>query len=119
MKDGRNAIFTTAPDMLDELARIDWEHTGIFWALQKYREVPCLVIDDLDKAKLTPKKLEYMFKIIDYRYNRGLHTIITTNAHDLSGLVDENNATAIEPLISRVLNNGEWVTMQEAENYRL
>ena len=119
MKDGRNAIFRTVPDLLDELARADWEHTDFFMLRQKFRDVPCLVLDDLGKEKSTPKKLEYLYQIIDYRYTHGLQTIVTTNAYDMDGLVNEDNADWVEPLISRLLDKGEWVSMQEAENYRL
>ena len=119
MKSGRNAIFMTVPDLLDELARADWEHDDFFGLRQKFRDVPCLVLDDLGKEKSTPKKLEYLYQIINYRYNHGLQTIITTNAYDMNELVNNDNAKVIEPLVSRVLQNGEWVTIREAENHRL
>ena len=119
MKSGRNAIVKTVPDLLDELARADWEHDDFFGLRQKFRDVSCLVLDDLGKEKSTPKKLEYLYQIIDYRYSHGLQTIITTNAYDMNELVNNDNAKVIEPIVSRLLQNGEWVTIREAENHRL
>ena len=119
MKGGRNAIFMTVPDLLDELARADWEHDDFFGLRQKFRDVSCLVLDDLGKEKGTPKKLEYLYQIINYRYSHGLQTIITTNAYNMNELVNNDNAKVIEPILSRVLQNGEWVTIREAENHRL
>lgn len=64
-------------------------------------------------------RLDYLFQIIDYRYRNGLQTIITTNAFDMEGLKNRWNADKIEPLVSRILENGQWVTIYTSENYRL
>lgn len=119
MRGGKQAIFRTVPDLLSELWSADWNHTGFFGLCQKYREVPCLVLDDWGKEKPTEKKLEYLYQIIDYRYQHGLQTIVTTNAQDMVGLMNGVNADKIEALVSRILSNGEWVTISSAENYRL
>ena len=58
---------------------------------------------------MTEKGMEYLYQIIDYRYRKGLQTVITTN-----GLKGD-----VEPLVSRILENGEWVSLQNAENHRL
>ena len=82
----------------------------LFFGLrQKFRDVPCLVLDDWGKEKVTEKGMEYLYQIIDYRYRKGLQTVATTN-----GLKGD-----VEPLVSRILENGEWVSMKEAENHRL
>lgn len=116
---GKTALFRTAPELLDELARADWEHTDFFGLRQKFYDTDCLVIDDLGKEKLTPKKIEYLYQIIDYRYRHGRQTIATTNAQNMAELVSEYNADVIEPIISRILSNGDLAVITETENYRL
>ena len=87
--------------------------------MRRLKDVPCLVLDDLGKEKTTKAGLDYLFQIIDYRYSNGKQTVITTNALTMSELKNPYNAKMIEPLISRLLENGDWVTIRSAENYRL
>ncbi|MBQ6664085.1 MAG: ATP-binding protein [Synergistaceae bacterium] len=119
MKAGSQALFRTVPELLDELRRADWEHTDFYGLRQKFCDVPCLVLDDLGKEKTTEKGLEYLYQILDYRYRHGMQTIVTTNALDMGGLMNKANVGKIEPLISRLLERGEWVAIRGAENHRL
>lgn len=119
MREGKQAIFRTVPDLLEELKQAAWEHKDFFGLRQKFRDVPCLVLDDLGKEKTTDKGLEYLYQIIDYRYKHGKQTIVTTNALDIGGLMNQWNADKIEPLVSRILDNGHWVTIRNAENHRM
>ena len=119
MREGKQAIFRTVPDLLEELKQAAWEHKDFFGLRQKFRDVPCLVLDDLGKEKTTDKGLEYLYQIIDYRYKHGKQTIVTTNALDIGGLMNQWNADKIEPLVSRILENGHWVTIRNADNHRL
>lgn len=115
----RRAIIVTVPDMLDELRQAARERTDFLGHLLKYQQVPCLVLDDLGKENTTQAGLKYLYQIIDYRYREGLQTVVTTNAFDMAGLMNPWNADKIEPLVSRLLENGEWVTIRSAENHRL
>ena len=119
MKNGQNVIFRTVPELLDELRRAAQEHTDFFGLMQKYKDVSCLVLDDWGKERTTQAGLDYMFQLIDYRYRNGMQTIVTTNALNMRGLMNQWNADKIEPIVSRILENGEWVTMRNADNYRL
>lgn len=95
------------------------EHTDFFGLMRKYKDVSCLVLDDWGKERTTQAGLDYMFQLIDYRYRNGMQTIVTTNALNMRGLMNQWNADKIEPIVSRILENGEWVTMRNADNYRL
>lgn len=119
MKNGRKAIFKNMPELLDEICRAYQDHTDPFGLMMKYKNVSCLVLDDWGKEKTSEARLDYLYQIIDYRYSNGLQTIATTNALTPEGLKNRWNADKIEPLVSRLLENGEWVTIQGAENYRL
>ena len=50
---------------------------------------------------------------------RPMQTILTTNAYDIVGLEHQYYAGKIEPIMTRLLENGDLVTIREAENYRL
>ena len=119
MKAGRQAIIKLACEMLDEITQANRDNTDPFGVLQKYKSVPVLVIDDWDKMKMTDARLVYLHQILDYRYTNGLQTIVTTNAYDMAGLESRWYPGRIEPMMSRLLENGDWVTIREAENYRL
>ena len=119
MRNGRQAKVITASEMLDEICQAYRDNTDPLGVLLKYKNVPVLVIDDWDKAKMTDARLDYLYQIINYRYERGLQTVVTTNAYDLAGLEHRCYAGKIEPIVSRLLENGDWVTIRDAENYRL
>lgn len=119
MRAGRQALFRSVPEMLDELRQTLREHGDFYGMMRRLKDVPCLVLDDLGKEKTTKAGLDYLFQIIDYRYSNGKQTVITTNALTMAELKNPYNADKIEPLISRLLENGDWVTIRSAENYRL
>ena len=118
MKNGQQAIFKVVPELLDELRQSAMERHDFFGLLQKYKDVPCLVLDDLGKEKTTQAGLDYLYQILDFRYRHNLQTIITTNALAPEGLYNQWNVDVIEPLISRILEKGEWVTIADAKDYR-
>lgn len=119
MKNGHQAIFKSLPEFLDQICFAYQNNTDPYGFMLKFKTVPCLVLDDWGKEKTTDARLDYLFQIIDYRYRNGLQTIITTNAFDMEGLKNRWNADKIEPLVSRILENGQWVTIYASENYRL
>ena len=46
MREGRQALFRTVPELIAELRQADWDHADFFGLRQKFRDVPCLVLDD-------------------------------------------------------------------------
>ena len=119
MKNGQQAIFKSLPELLDQICFAYQNNTDPYGFMLKFKTVPCLVLDDWGKEKTTDARLDYLFQIVDYRYRNGLQTIITTNAFNMEGLRNRWNADKIEPLVSRILENGQWVTIYTSENYRL
>ena len=119
MRGGKQAIFRSVPELLDEMREAARLRVDFFSIRQKFQEVPCLVLDDWGKEKTTQAGMDYLYQIIDYRYKHGLQTIVTTNAVNMGVLMNEWNADKIEPLVSRILENGEWVTIRNAKNHRL
>ena len=119
MRNGRKAIFKSLPELLDEICYAFQNNADPQGLMLKYKTVSCLVLDDWGKEKTSEARLDYLYQIIDYRYRKELQTIITTNALNSEGLKNRWNADKIEPLVSRILENGEWVTIMNAENHRL
>lgn len=119
MRAGRKVLVRSMYEMLDEICRAHQEHTDPFGITLKYQSVPCLVLDDWGKETTSDARLSYLYQVINYRYERGLQTIITTNASNAEGLKNKFNADKIDPLVSRLLANGEWVNITDAEDYRL
>ena len=118
MKSGRQAIFRAANGMANELREAN--STGEYYELMRqFQEVSCLVIDDLGKDRGTDAWCDYLYQIIDYRYTHDLQTIITTNALTLEELAGWWRAEYIQPMISRLLERGTWVTIAHSGDYRL
>ena len=119
MKNGHQAIFKSLPELLDEICYAHQNNNDPGGLMIKYKNVPCLVLDDWGKEKTTDARMDYLFQIIDHRYRKGLQTVLTTNAFNADGLKNRWNANKIEPLVSRILENGQWVTIYSSENHRL
>ncbi len=81
---GNEVIFVTVPDLLDHLRATfnpasDVSYDELF---NKVRNVPLLILDDLGTESGSPWAIEKLFQLLDHRYIKRLHTVITTN-HDL------------------------------------
>lgn len=118
MKDGRQAIFRLVNELLDEIRRSVAEGE-YFDFIEKFKSVPCLVLDDLGKEKTTESALDYLYQIIDYRYRHELQTIITTNALTIEELASWGAPEYLTPIVSRLIERGEWVTLEHVKDYRL
>ncbi len=69
------------PELLDEIKLANRNNTNPFGVMMKYKSVPCLVLNDLGKHCNTEAVWDYLYQIIDYRYQHGFQTIVTTNAY--------------------------------------
>jgi DNA replication protein DnaC len=118
MRRGIAALFQTVPEMLDELRR-SYEDGSHYAKMEKLKNIPCLVLDDLGKERSTDAGLDYLHQIIDFRYrNERRQTIITTNALDQDELLKWSNSNYLGPLISRLNEMGTWCAIKKAADYR-
>ena len=114
------ARFEVLPDMLFSLRRAIAENGDFFSMIDNYKTVPVLVLDDFGKEKQTDSAMEYLFQVIDYRYRNGLQTILTTNAESPGVLVSWSTMSdSVAAIISRLFENGEWVSMINTPDYRM
>lgn len=118
MKHKRGALFRSVPELLDELRERAKNHDDFFQLMHRCKNVSCLVLDDLGKQKTTEAGMDYLYQIIDYRYRNRKQTIITTNAFSIDELENRFNEGKIEPLLSRILENGDCAVIRSAVNYR-
>lgn len=118
---GKQALFEVVPEMLDKIRRAIFEGMNYFELIDQYKHVPLLVLDDFGKEKQTDAACDYLHQIIDARYRYELQTVITTNALTPDELVMWNpqNAHVLTPIISRMLERGQWVSISDAPDYRM
>lgn len=119
MKHGQQAIFRLVNELLNEIRRAVAENSDYYGVIQKFKEVPCLVLDDFGKEKTTDFGLDALYDIVDYRYRNELQTIITTNALTIEELASWGNDEYTTPMVSRVMERGAWVTISNADDYRV
>jgi DNA replication protein DnaC len=70
--------FATAPDMLARL-RSSYQAEDTRELTDWLAESPLLIIDDLGKERADAKAVEFIFQILNDRYESNLPTVITTN----------------------------------------
>lgn len=119
MHHGRQAIFRLVNELLDEIRQAVRDNEDYHGLIRRFKEVPCLILDDLGKEKQTESGIDYLYQIVDYRYRNNLQTIITTNARTIEELSSLGDEYYITPMVSRVMENGAWVTLEHAEDYRV
>ncbi|MBA2679328.1 MAG: ATP-binding protein [Ktedonobacteraceae bacterium] len=111
---GAVVLFEAVPDLLDHL-RAAFAPTAneVYDQLfSKMREAELLVLDDLGSQQSSPWANEKLFQLLNYRYNMGMPTVITSNTRSLQG-ADERIRSRIGD-VSLVRN----VNMDRARDYR-
>lgn len=119
MHHGNQAIFRLVNELLDEIRQSVKENADYHGLLRRFKEVPCLVLDDMGKEKQTEFGVDFLYQIVDYRYRNDLQTIITTNARTIEELSSWGDEQYITPMVSRVLEHGAWVTLEHTKDYRV
>lgn len=81
-------LFALVPDLLDQLrATFEAEaEEGYSEVLRQMKEVELLILDDLGSQAGTPWAKEKLFQLLNFRYNSGLATVITTNDVGFAGM---------------------------------
>lgn len=81
LRQGREVIFITVPDLLDHLraAYAPDSSTSYDERFERVRTVEVLILDDLGTESATPWALEKLFQLLNHRYLAQSPTVITTN----------------------------------------
>ncbi len=81
LRRGDRVLFVSVPDLLDYLRAAFSPDSAISYArrFEEVKRIPFLVLDDLGTESATPWAREKLYQLLNYRYNAGLPTVITTS----------------------------------------
>ena len=111
---GAVVLFEAVPDLLDHL-RAAFAPTAneVYDQLfSKMREAELLVLDDLGSQQSSPWANEKLFQLLNYRYNMGMPTVITSNTRALQGADDRIRSRIGDVSLVRNIN------MDRVRDYR-
>jgi len=113
---GHTVLFTTAGQMLNELAAQDGDN-ALRRRLKSYAQPQLLVIDEVGYLSYSDRHADLLFEIISRRYEEK-STLITTNRPFSEWGELFPNASCVVSLIDRLVHNAEIIRF-EGESYRL
>jgi DNA replication protein DnaC len=112
---GHTALFTTAGQMLGELAALDSD-SALRRRLQHYAAPDLLLIDEVGYLSYSNRHADMLFELVSRRY---LHksTLVTTNRRFADWGEVFPNAACVVSLVDRLMHRAEVVRI-EGESYR-
>ena len=112
---GHTALFTTAGQMLSELAALDSD-SALRRRMQHYAAPDLLLIDEVGYLSYSNRHADMLFELISRRY---LHksTIVTTNRRFADWGEVFPNAACVVSLVDRLMHRAEVVRI-EGDSYR-
>ena len=112
---GHTALFTTAGQMLSELAALDSD-SALRRRLQQYAAPDLLLIDEVGYLSYSNRHADMLFELISRRY---LHksTLVTTNRRFADWGEVFPNAACVVSLVDRLMHRAEVVRI-EGDSYR-
>jgi DNA replication protein DnaC len=113
---GFTALFTTAAQMLNELAALDSD-SALRRRMQFYAKPSLLVIDEVGYLSYANRHADLLFDIISQRYEKK-STFITTNKAFNEWREIFPNATCVVSIIDRLVHHSDIVNI-EGDSYRL
>ena len=113
---GHTAAFTTAADMLNELAAMD-SNSALRRRLKRYTQPQLLVIDEVGYLSYGNRHADLLFEIISQRYENK-PTIVTTNRPFSEWGEIFPNAACVVSLVDRLVHHAEIIVF-EGESYRM
>jgi DNA replication protein DnaC len=113
---GNTVLFTTAGNMLNELAAQDGDN-ALRRRIKHYIKPQLLVVDEVGYLSYSNRHADLLFEIISRRYQEKA-TIITTNKPFSEWGEIFPNASCVVSLIDRLVHHSEIITI-EADSYRL
>lgn len=113
---GHTALFTTAGQMLGELAALDSDST-LRRRLNRYASPDILVIDEVGYLSYSNRHADLLFELISRRYGTA-STVVTTNRPFKEWAEVFPNAACVVSLVDRLVHRAEVVVI-EGESYRV
>lgn len=113
---GHNVIFTTASQMLNELAAQDGDG-ALKRRLAHFARPQLLVIDEVGYLSYSNRHADLLFDIISRRYEEK-STLVTTNRPFAEWSEVFPNASCVVSLVDRLVHHSEIITIK-GDSYRL
>jgi len=115
---GHTVRFTTASDMLNDLASQD-SASGLRWRLTRYVRPRLLVVDEVGYLSCGNRHADLLFEVVTRRYTEGdKPTLVTTNKAFAAWSEVFPNATCVVTLVDRLVHRSEIVRI-DGESFRL
>jgi DNA replication protein DnaC len=113
---GATCLFTTAGQMLGELAALDSD-SGLRRRLRHYAAPDLLVIDEVGYLSYGNRHADLLFELVSRRYETK-STLVTTNRAFADWHEVFPNAACVVSLVDRLIHNAEVIAI-DGESYRL
>lgn len=114
---GHTARFTTASDMLSDLAA-QGTNASLTRRLRRYCQPKVLGIDEVGYLSYDGRYADLLFEVVTRRYNDGKPIILTTNKPFAQWTEVFPNAGCVVTLVDRLIHRSEILTL-EGKSYRL
>ena len=112
---GHTALFTTAGQLLGELAALDSD-SGLRRKLRQYSAPDVLIIDEVGYLSYSNRHADLLFELVSRRY-QNKSTVVTTNRAFADWGEVFPNAACVVSLIDRLMHRAEVVRI-DGESYR-
>ena len=113
---GHTALFTTAGQLLGDLAALDSD-SALRRRLHHYARPPLLAIDEVGYLSYSNRHADLMFELVSRRY-QNKSTLITTNRSFTEWKEVFPNAACVVSLVDRLVHRAEIIVI-EGESYRV
>ncbi|MGB7991820.1 MAG: IS21-like element helper ATPase IstB [Candidatus Methylophosphatis roskildensis] len=113
---GRTVLFTTAGQLLGDLAAIDSD-SALRRRLRHYAAPDLLVIDEVGYLSYSNRHADLLFELISRRYEVK-SSLVTTNRPFAQWSEVFPNAACVVSLVDRLVHNAEVISI-EGDSYRL
>lgn len=113
---GFSTLFTTAAEMLNELAALDSD-SALRRRIKHYTKVQLLLIDEVGYLSYSNRHADLLFEIISQRYEK-YPTLITTNKPFTQWRDIFPNAACVVSIIDRLVHHSDILNI-EAKSFRL
>jgi DNA replication protein DnaC len=113
---GHTVLFTTAANMLSDLAAQDGDN-ALRRRLQHYARPKLLIIDEIGYLSYSNRHADLLFEIINRRYEQH-STVVTTNRPFGEWAEIFPNASCVVSLIDRLVHHSQVVAI-EGDSYRM
>ncbi|MBK6975045.1 MAG: ATP-binding protein [Sterolibacteriaceae bacterium] len=113
---GRTVLFTTAGQLLGDLAAIDSD-SALRRRLRHYAAPDLLVIDEVGYLSYSNRHADLLFELISRRYEVK-SSLVTTNRPFAEWSEVFPNAACVVSLVDRLVHNAEVISI-EGDSYRL